>query len=122
MTQTEALAWVREWIDNWNRRDVEAVLAHFADDVEFTSPRAVPITGKASLTGKLALRDYWTRGMAAIESIHFDLDYVIADGDRLGIIYTSIINGKRMRSVEFLRFNDAGLVCGGEAMHGAMLS
>jgi ketosteroid isomerase-like protein len=122
MSQTETLAWVREWIDNWNRRDVEAVLAHFADDVEFTSPRAVPITGKASLTGKLALRDYWTRGMAAIQSIHFDLDYVIADGDRLGIIYTSEINGTRMRSVEFLRFNDAGLVCGGEAMHGAMLS
>jgi len=122
MTQSEALAWAEEWINNWNRRDVEAVLADFADDVEFTSPRAAPITGKASLTGKPALRDYWNRGMAAIRSIHFDLDYVIADGDRLGIIYTSEINGTRMRSVEFLRFNDAGLVCGGEAKHGAMLS
>jgi ketosteroid isomerase-like protein len=122
MTENEALAWAEEWINNWNRRDVEAVLAHFADDVEFTSPRAVPITGEASLTGKPALRDYWTRATAAIQSIHFDLDYVIADGNRLGIIYTSKINGMRMRSAEFLRFNDAGLVCGGEAMHGAMLS
>jgi len=122
MTQTEALEWAEEWTANWNGRDVEAVLAHFADDVEFTSPRAVPITGQASLTGKQALRDYWNRGMAAIQYIHFGLDYVIADGDRLGIVYTSEINGTRMRSVEFLRFNDAGLVCGGEAMHGAVLS
>jgi len=122
MTHSEALAWAEAWTDNWNGRDVEAVLAHFADDVEFTSPRAVPITGKPNLTGKQALRDYWSRGMAAIQSIHFDLDYVIADGSRLGIVYTSVINGTRMRSVEFLRFNDAGLVVLGEAMHGVVLS
>ena len=122
MSHAEALAWAEDWTANWNRRDVEAVLAYFSDDVEFTSPRAVPITGKASLTGKQALRDYWNRGMAAIQSIHFDLDYVIADGDRLGIVYTSHINSTRMRSVEFLRFNDAGLVCSGEAMHGVVLS
>jgi hypothetical protein len=37
MTHEEALAWAEQWIDEWNRHDVEAVLAHFADDVEFNS-------------------------------------------------------------------------------------
>jgi hypothetical protein len=74
------------------------------------------------VSGKQELAEYWSRGMAAIQSIRFELDYVIADGHRLGIIYTSDINGKRMRSVEFLRFNDARLVCEGEAMHGVVLS
>ena len=122
MTQSEALAWVQQWIANWNRRDVDGVLAHFADDVEFTSPRVAPIMGKVRVSGKRELAEYWNRGIAAIQSIHFDLDYAIVDGNRLGIVYTSDINGKRMRSVEFLRFNDAGLVCEGEAMHGVMLS
>ncbi len=98
------------------------VLAHFAEDVEFTSPRVPAILGRTSVTGKSELADYWTRGMAAIQSIRFDLDHVIVDGNRLAIVYTSEINGKRMRSVEFLRFNDAGLVCQGEAMHGVVYS
>jgi ketosteroid isomerase-like protein len=122
MTRSEALAWTREWIDQWNRRDVDGVLARFADDVVFTSPRVPPIMGKTGVSGKRELAAYWNRGMAAIQSIHFDLDYAIVDGNRLGIIYTSNINGKRMRSVEFLRFDDAGLVCEGEAMHGVVLS
>ena len=122
MTRSEALAWIREWIDQWNRCDVDGVLARFADDVVFTSPRLPPIMGKTSVSGKRELAEYWKRGMAAIQSIHFELDYAIVDGNRLGIIYTSEINGKRMRSVEFLRVNETGLVCEGEAMHGVMLS
>jgi len=122
MTQSEALAWTREWIDKWNGRDVDGVLGRFADDVVFTSPRVPPIMGKTAVSGKHELAEYWNRGMAAIQSIHFDLDYAIVDGNRLGIIYTSNINGKRMRTVEFLMFNDAGLVCEGEAMHGVVLS
>ena len=101
---------------------MEAVLAHFAEDVEFTSPRVVPILGKVRVTGKNELAEYWNRAMAAVQSIHFELDYAIADGNRLAIVYTSEINGKRMRSVEFLTFNDAGLVREGEAMHGVVLS
>ena len=41
MTHDEALAWAERWIDDWNRRDVEAVLADFADDIEFCSPLVV---------------------------------------------------------------------------------
>lgn len=122
MTQSEALAWAREWIDEWNRRDVDGVLARFADDVVFTSPRAPAIAGKTSLSGKQELAAYWNRGMAAIQSIRFELDHLIADGNRLAIVYVSDIDGKRMRSVEFLRFNNAGLVSEGEAMHGVVLS
>ena len=122
MTQSEALAWAHQWIDNWNRRDINGVLAHFADNVVFTSPRVPPIMGKTGVSGKRELAEYWNRGIAAIQSIHFGLDYAIMDGNRLGIIYTSEVNGTRMRTVEFLRFNDAGLVCVGEAMHGVVLS
>jgi ketosteroid isomerase-like protein len=119
MTQSEALAWASDWIANWNRKDVDAVLAHFADDVEFTSPRAVAIMGKARLSGKRELAEYWTRALAAIRSMHFELDCVIADGSRLGIIYTSGINGNLLRAGEFFVLDGTGQVRCGEAMYGA---
>ncbi|GAS97360.1 SnoaL-like polyketide cyclase [Mycolicibacterium canariasense] len=62
------------WVDAWNRHDVEAVLAHFHDDVVFTSPvaeRVVP-GSRGVVHGKPALRAYWTRGLAQLPDLHFE--------------------------------------------------
>jgi ketosteroid isomerase-like protein len=40
VTTPEAAGFAEEWSAAWNRRDVDAVLAHFHDDVVFTSPYA----------------------------------------------------------------------------------
>ena len=121
LTQGEALAYAEEWVAKWNRRDVEAVLALFSEDVVFTSPLAASIVGSARLEGKAMLRKYWTQAIAAIQTLHFTLDYVIAEGDRLAIVYVSEINDKRIRAVEFLVFGSDGLIYEGEAMYGAAL-
>jgi len=43
------------WAEAWNRRDVEAILAHYADDVVFVSPRAKELVGDAEVRGKAVL-------------------------------------------------------------------
>src|SRR5579863_4666674 len=62
----EAAEFARHWEAAWNRRDVEAVLAHFAEDVVFTSPVAQQIGFARSgiIQGKSELRRYW---LAALE-------------------------------------------------------
>ena len=120
-TGIDKRAFAEQWISDWNRRDVEAMLARFSEGVIFTSPRAKAILGSNRAEGKLRLREYWTKAIARIQSMHFTLDYVIGDGDRIGIVYRSEINGVRMRSVEFLTFGADGLVHEGEAMHGIEL-
>ncbi len=63
------------WVDAWNNHDVEAVLAHFHEDVVFTSPvaaRVVPASG-GQVRGKPALRDYWTRALAQLPDLHFEI-------------------------------------------------
>jgi ketosteroid isomerase-like protein len=60
-------------VQAWNRHDVEAVLAHFHDDVTFSSPvaeRVQPQTGGA-VRGKDALRAYWN---AALEVLTYHGD------------------------------------------------
>jgi ketosteroid isomerase-like protein len=32
-----------DWIEGWNRHDLDAILSHYADDVEFTSPFVVKL-------------------------------------------------------------------------------
>jgi len=114
-------AFAERWISDWNRRDVEAVLSHFSEGVVFTSSRATAVVGSPRVEGKSRLKEYWTLAMSRVHTIHFTLDHVFGDRDRIGIVYVSEINGKRMRSVEFLTFGDDGLVREGEAMHGIEL-
>jgi hypothetical protein len=119
LTPDAARSYAERWIANWNRKDVEAVLAHFSDHVVFTSMRAQSVTGSARIEGKTSLRDYWTRAIAQIHAIHFTLDYVLSEGNRIGIVYTAEIDEKRLRAAEFLTFGDEGLIREGEAMYGA---
>jgi len=60
-------AFAREWVQAWNRRDLESLLACYADDVEFCSPLAVKLLGEASGTvrGKANLREYFAKALAA---------------------------------------------------------
>ncbi len=124
MTHERAQTFARRWAEEWNRRDVEAVLAHFADEVEFTSPRAAATVGTATVHGKDALRAYWNAAMARIETIHFTIDHAVWDpaSAALLIVYTSSINGQTNRAGELLQLNAAGLAVRGEAFHGAMLT
>ncbi len=63
------------WVSAWNRHDVDGVLAHFHDDVVFTSPVAAELLpGTAGVVqGKAALREYWTTALAAVPGLHFEV-------------------------------------------------
>lgn len=117
----DAKAFAAEWTLDWNRKDVDAVLSHFADNVVFTSARAADVLGSPRVEGKSNLRKYWTTAISRIRTLHFTLDHVICEGDRIGIVYTAEIDGRSTRAVEFLKFGEDGLVQEGEAMYGVQL-
>ncbi len=89
ITQAQAERLARGWIDAFNRHDLEAVLAHYADDVEFRSPVAIELLGDPSGTirGKDALRSYFERGLARFPILAFELVHVLAGVDGLTIVH-----------------------------------
>lgn len=124
MTDEQALEFAAEWIENWNRRDADAVLAHFAEDAEFTSPRALVVAGKATLQSRRELAEYWHAALKGIGAIRFTLDHVVNDAGagRVTIVYVAEIDGRQVRAAEFFQFNVAGQVIRGEAMYGVALT
>jgi ketosteroid isomerase-like protein len=64
-----------EWVRAWNAHDVEAVLAHFRDDVVFTSPVAARVLPRTAgvVRGKTELRDYWATALKLLPDLHFEL-------------------------------------------------
>ncbi|MGH6880167.1 nuclear transport factor 2 family protein [Hypericibacter sp.] len=108
------------WVAAWNRRDIDAILADYAEDAVFVSPRALAITGCAELHGKPALASYWRRASAAIASLHFSLDRSVWDPEcrALAVLYRAEIDGQRLYAAEFIELDEAGLIRRGEAIYG----
>ena len=74
MDVAEAQAFTEQWVRDWNAHDVDALLAHFTDDVVFTSPTAVRLLGgDGVIRGKGALRTYWSEGIRLIPDLHFEV-------------------------------------------------
>ena len=86
-----AQTFAREWVKAWNDHDLEAILAHYSDNVVFHSPRIRVVMGSDVdvLIGKAALRDYWGRALDLARDLYFEVDQVFAGSDALTILYTN---------------------------------
>ncbi len=117
MTDDEAWEFATGWAKAWNSHDLEAILGHFREDVEFRSPLAADLVpGSAgTILGKDALRAYWRTGLERLPDLHFELLGVYPGVDAVIIHYRN----QAGRSVcEFLEF-DAERVIRGHGCYAA---
>lgn len=124
MSEAAAQAFARQWIAAWNRRDVEAVLAHFAADAVFISPKAEQIVGNGRIEGKAALRAYWNQALERIRGLHFELEEAVWSPrtETLTVIYVSSAEGRvPVHSTEIMQFKNGHVVLG-RALYGATAS
>lgn len=99
----------KEWIDAWNHHDLDRILAHYADDFEFRSPRIVELMNEPSgtLTGKHAIRPYWAKALSQQPDLKFELHTVLCGIDSIVIYYK---NSRGRMAAERFEFNEEGLV------------
>lgn len=92
LTQATAQAIAQAWIDSWNRHDLDAILAHYGEDIEFTSPLIVQLMGDpfGTIKGKSALRTYFTKGLAAYPDLKFELLQILTGVNSLVLYYRSV--------------------------------
>jgi hypothetical protein len=95
MDYSRARDFVASWLEAWNAHDVEAVLAHFADDTTFTSPVAARILEGSNgvIHGKAALRNYWREGLRRIPELRFELVGFYVGVDTIVINYRNQNDG-----------------------------
>ena len=104
------------WERDWNAHDLDALLAHYREDVTFTSPvadRVVPGSGGV-IRGKAALREYFSAGLRLMPDLHFEVLNLFVGVGALVIEYRNRAGG---RVAEVLVF-DGDLVASG---HGTYL-
>jgi ketosteroid isomerase-like protein len=109
MDSARAREFALQWVDAWNAHDLDGVLAHFADDAEFSSPVAAQLLPEThgTLRGKEAIRGYWTVGLERIPDLRFEVIDVYTGVDIVVIHYRNHVGGLVN---EVLHLNATGLV------------
>jgi len=92
MTSEQARRFAEEWVDAWNRHDLDVILEHYSEDVVFSSPFAARLVpgGDGTVRGRSALRDYFKAGLAAYPYLRFTLRHVAVGVDSVTLIYDSV--------------------------------
>ena len=100
----DAVAFSAQWAAAWNAHDLESVLAHFHDDVVFTSPVAAKLLPDTVgvVHGKPALRHYWTLALQHNPKLRFVVEDVYQGINTIAIVYH---NQEDALVCEVLRFN-----------------
>jgi ketosteroid isomerase-like protein len=104
------------WYDAWNTRDVDAVMALYADDIEFSSPyiAALRIASNGVVTGKAALREYFDKALARAPEIKFNPESLCVGVRGHTLIYR---NHRGERVAEHHQLNGVGLIVRAEATY-----
>lgn len=108
MIKDEAAAkFVTEWIDAFNAHDLEKILHHYDDAIEFYSP-FIPLlkfNEEGLIRNKKELAIYFAAGLAAYPDLHFKLHNYFTGINTVVIYYTSV-NGRL--AAETFKLNDEG--------------
>ena len=92
ISQEHADRLAAEWIAAWNAHDLDAIVAHYAEDVIFASPFVAALTDEESgvIRGRAALRDYFRRGLEAYPDLRFDLHAALPGVSSVALHYASV--------------------------------
>jgi predicted ester cyclase len=100
---------VRDWINAWNSREIEVILSHYAEDVEFTSPFVVRLLNQpdGTLHGLTDLRSYFLKGLETYPDLRFELIEVLEGVNSVTLYYHSV---KNLMSAEVMVLDEKGKI------------
>lgn len=81
----------RTWVEAWNARDLDRVLALYDEAAVMTSDRipAMGFDASGTVRGKDALRAYWGKALGLLPELHFSLIDLFVSPDSVVVFYAN---------------------------------
>src|SRR6266542_2259956 len=90
MNDDDARAFAGAWVDAWNRRDPDAILAHYASDAVLTSPLAARWFARddGTVRGAAELREYLDVRFYHAPDLHIEVQHTLVGVEGVTVVYT----------------------------------
>ncbi len=75
ITEQQARNFASDWIASWNSHDLDRVMSHYDDEVEYFSIFLLKLTDNKTgkLHGKENVKTYFAKGLDSYPDLHFKL-------------------------------------------------
>lgn len=109
MTLPEASAFAHEWVASWNAHDLDRIMVHYADELDFRSPliQQLGAAPDGVIQSKAELRAYFATGLSRYPDLLFQLKQVLPGVDSVVLYYQSIND---MPAAEYMELDAHGRV------------
>lgn len=109
LTPEKAAAFAASWYAAWNAHDLAAIMSHYTDAIQHSSPfiKRYNGTDDVALVGKAAVEDYFGRALQRNPTLRFDPEYVTTGLESVILVYRRM-TGDLAAEVFFL--DDAGKI------------
>lgn len=96
-TAPELRTLAEHWIQMWNARDLDGIMAHYAPDVEFEANTVIRRWQKpdGKLHGRGELRHHFQTGLELAPNLHFELEDLFTTPSGYAVLYRRD-NGNRV--------------------------
>jgi hypothetical protein len=108
ISEDAAKAFASDWIEAWNAHDLDRVMSHYDDNVEYFSAFVAKLTGTTTgmLQGKEKVKEYLAKGLEAYPDLYFEFHKVFIGVASITLQYKSVNN---LIAAEVFELNDKGL-------------
>ena len=105
MSEERCMAYAREWIAAWNSHDLDRIMSHYAEGLEFTSPlilqRCPDLNG--TIQDLETLRAYFSVGLQKGSTLAFELLEVLRGVNGFCMYYA---NGRGGHTAEYVEIDE----------------
>ena len=109
ITERTAKEFAIQWINAWNSHNIDKILEHYDNDIEFYSPliSVLNFNSEGIIKNKIDLKKYFEIGLNAYPNLYFQFHHCFIGVNSIVIYYTSV-NGKL--SAEVFEFNKSAKI------------
>ena len=114
----EAIA--EKWFAAFNAHDLQALLSLYDDNARHYSPKLKVRRPETNglVQGKDALRDWWQDAFDRLPSLHYKVNRLTANANRVFMEYTRTVDGEENMDVAELLEIENGLIVFSRVYHG----
>lgn len=89
INREKAWKFAHEWLEAWNKHDIDLIMKHYAHSIEFCSPIVQKVLGdpKGVVYGIDKLRDYFSRQLQKFSTLNFQLLDVFTSPQSIVLYY-----------------------------------
>ncbi len=109
ITEQQAQAFAKDWVESWNTHDLDRILSHYSDDFEITTPLIKTFLGidTGTLQGKQNIKEYWASALKKLPHMHLELIDVVISIESIALYYKTVMD---KMAIEVMFFDSSGKV------------